>query len=799
MDSEIESEFILSICWKAGSLSAVFYDLVLMEISVLQEMSDFKPDYPLITHLFHKNQPSNLILAGPKNFLEDISEVLNLSSTDFKKKYTTIYGDGGSKTCFVTFHTHNKRNIEIFRKKIYELQLPGLPAEASALDKHIFIDTVLPMENPLIVYALGNLLSFLEENSSKYTSIFSSFGRSLMIANVDVNFVESQVMIDNSTLNALNVFSSIHHPASFKNQIRKDGLSIFNLLNQCCSRIGSQQLKLILKHPIRDLSELNVRLSTIEWCTKQENLENVIKLKTYLKNLLNINNIFHQIITNYGKTNDWKSLKKTVYFAFLICEMCTQFDQESIQSTFLFDLAKFVKNELTIKGILYALDKIVDLEEIDNRKRFCVKPGIDKDLDKKNENLKNMRAQEVADLEDGLKRICDMEEAFHLLHFSEIGFVFGTDLKMEDLNLEGLENDQIELVLQTVDAIYFRTFFCKELNLQYEMLLTDIISHEMRIFYRLIKYIQENIADLIQINKICAKLDCMIAMAGVSISRGFTKPIFTTEKRIQIINGRHPLVEQIRKFSPNSTDIRDEQQNFINILNSPNASGKSIYMKQIALICYLAHVGCFVPADDCVVTLLDSIYSRIYCQESIYQGQSSFMIDLAQMSKVVMNSSSNSLVLVDEIGKGTNYKDGMALLAATIENFIDRKHACPITFIATHYFEVYSILKSKEMTSLLTIASERDQNGVCRSTYQVMHGPMTQRNFTEFPESNKIINNIFRDSTKSEELENFNQAYSSALRVFIIILMKMYLKKHNITFKLLHDLFTKVDLHNFLK
>jgi DNA mismatch repair ATPase MutS len=150
-----------------------------------------------------------------------------------------------------------------------------------------------------------------------------------------------------------------------------------------------------------------------------------------------------------------------------------------------------------------------------------------------------------------------------------------------------------------------------------------------------------------------------------------------------------------------------------------------------------------------------------------------------------MNSSSKLLILIDEIGKATNYKDGMALLAVMIEHFIDKKSAYPITFIATYYFEVYSFLRSKEMTSLLTIASERDQSGIPRSTYQVMHGAMSQTNFTEFPESTRIINNIFRRSSRSEELENFNSAYHSELRVFIIILIKVYLKKGTVSLSLI--------------
>jgi DNA mismatch repair protein MSH5 len=158
------------------------------------------------------------------------------------------------------------------------------------------------------------------------------------------------------------------------------------------------------------------------------------------------------------------------------------------------------------------------------------------------------------------------------------------------------------------------------------------------------------------------------------------------------------LVEQIREYVPSTTIIDGTNRHFINIINAPNASGKSVYMKQVALICYMAHIGCFVPADECTVMLLDSIYTRIYTPESVYQCESAFMADLQQMSKVIINSSSRSLVLVDEFGKGTHFKDGIALLAASIEHFVDRVDLTPLAFITTHYHQVYDLMQSKEFT-----------------------------------------------------------------------------------------------------
>jgi DNA mismatch repair protein MSH5 len=719
----------------------------------MTETIDLRPDFIQLRNLFRQVQPSFLVASGPINFLTELIQLLDMpEDTNINKFKVHKSKPANANATNVSFYPFNRKSQhDAFRKKIYELNLPGLPTESSKSDRQIFIDSVFPMKQELTVIALGNLLNYLDENHLKWRHAFLNVDRNPIVTNLTVSQVEAHVLIDDSTFNSLNIFSTIYHPSSFKAQVRKDGLSLFNLLNQCCSSVGVQELKMMLKQPIRDILELNLRYSTIDWCLKPENFESVRKLRTYLTNLLNISSVVSRIIVNFGKTNDWKSLKKTVYYSFMICELCASFGEDTIKCTFLHDLASFSKNELTIKGILYALDKMVDLDGIEQKKRFMVKEGLDKMLDEKRESLKDLiNNQNGMELDESLRKLNDTENVFRFVHFPEMGFVVGSELRADDLNLNTMQEDGIELVLQTVDATYLRTPNCSKMNDEYVERFADIISHELRIFNRLMKFINENLAELIDISKLCAKLDCLIAMASIAKTNKFIKPTITTEKQLEIINGRHPLVELIRPYKPSTTIINEDNRCYINIINAPNASGKSVYMKQIALICYMAHIGCFVPAEECRINLLHSIYTRIYTPESVYEGESAFMTDLQQMSKVIMNSTDRSLVLIDEFGKGTHFRDGIALLTASIEHFIERGNLAPLTFITTHYSQVYNMLQSKELTMLKTIETRRNEAGVFESLYEITDGANAQNRFTEFPESKKIMANIFGQTEKYE-------------------------------------------------
>jgi DNA mismatch repair protein MSH5 len=499
------------------------------------------------------------------------------------------------------------------------------------------------------------------------------------------------------------------------------------------------------------MNELNLRFTTIEWCLKKENEQHVQRIKHLLSGFVNINAVLQRIINNHGKTNDWKSFKRTVYHASSICELCASFPEEQVKNTFIEQLGSYCKGGLSVNGILFALDKIVDLEAIDEKKRFIVKMGLNQALDIKREELNDF-VQNCSDMkpDTSMMKLNQPLNAFQVIYYPEVGFLIGTNLKVEALTLNNIvDTDEIEIVFQTNEAVYFKTPNCKMWNQKYDKLMTEIVTQEMEIFQKLILYINENFAELAEISKLCAKLDCLIAFAKVAEKYQYVRPNITKDRKIEIINGRHPLLEHIKEYVPSTTLINEQNNDFINIIRAPNSSGKSIYVKQIALICFMAHIGCFVPAsENCNITLLHSIYTRIYTPESIYNNESAFMSDLQQMSKIIMNSTDRSLILIDEFGKGTHYKDGIALLTATIEHFVERgKEFVPYIFITTHYPQVHQLLQSKDLVNLKTIKTRKNDTNVFQSTYRIVDG-VNEQVCTEFPESKKIIFNIFNQKAK---------------------------------------------------
>lgn len=697
-------------------------------------------------NLFRQVQPSFLVAAGPSVFLVELIKLLDLpEDTEISKFKVTNSKPANANASNIAFYQFN-RGIQssIYSARIFNLDLPGLPSEASKNDRKLFVGSVIAMDQELVIIALGNLLKYLHENRIKWRHVFMNLNQNPIITNVISFNTESQVLIDENTFNSLNIFSHIYHPSSFKTQVRRDGLSLFNLVNQCCSTLGVLELKSMLKQPVRDITELNFRFDSIEWLLKPENFENVVALRGHLKNLLNISNIMSRITKTFGACGDWKSLKKTIYFCLLICELCAGFSEDSRRSTIIEPLASFIKNENTINGILFSLDKIVDLEGVEQKNRFCVKEGLDKALDEKRERLEefvNHWSQEIAPVEELSKPNVTLTD-FNYVYFPEMGFVVGVAKENEDADSSIQKGEGVEMILQTLESIFFRTASCKRLNGEFEQKKAEIIQHEMRIFDRFIKYINSSLAEIIDITKLCAKLDALISFASVSRQFNFTRPTITTSKELVIHKGRHPLVSTLTEYVPSTTIINETNKNYINIINAPNASGKSVYMKQVALICYMAHIGMFVPAESCSMSLLDSIYTRVYTPESLYQAESAFMADLQQMSKVVMNSSSRSLILVDEFGKGSAYKDGIALLSASIEHFVGRGELTPIAFITTHYKQVWNLIRCKERTNFKTIKTQQNSEGIFESLFEITDGKSDQNFATEFPESSKIMKNI---------------------------------------------------------
>jgi DNA mismatch repair protein MutS len=184
-------------------------------------------------------------------------------------------------------------------------------------------------------------------------------------------------------------------------------------------------------------------------------------------------------------------------------------------------------------------------------------------------------------------------------------------------------------------------------------------------------------------------LDCLLSLADVAALKKYVRPILRQEKGINILEGRHPVVEQLTSRSRYiANDTVFEEGEIIRLITGPNMSGKSTFLRQVVLIVLMAQIGSFVPADQAEIGLVDRVFTRIGAQDAIHQGQSTFMVEMLETANILNNATPRSLLILDEIGRGTSTYDGLSIAWAIIEYLHSHPKLKPFTLFATHYHEL---------------------------------------------------------------------------------------------------------------
>ncbi|WP_409292415.1 DNA mismatch repair protein MutS [Peribacillus sp. SCS-37] len=271
----------------------------------------------------------------------------------------------------------------------------------------------------------------------------------------------------------------------------------------------------------------------------------------------------------------------------------------------------------------------------------------------------------------------------------KIGYnrIFGYYLEITRPNLHLLQDERYERKQTLSNAERFITPELKEkeaLILQAE---EKSISLEYELFLKLREMVKTYIARLQKLARIISELDALQCFAAVSEQRRFVKPVFSDDKVLDIKNGRHPVVEKVmgaQEYVPNS--IRMDEEREVLLITGPNMSGKSTFMRQVALTAILAQIGCFVPADEAVLPIFDKVFTRIGAADDLISGQSTFMVEMLEAKHAIDHATGDSLILFDEIGRGTSTYDGMALAQSIIEYIHDEIGAK--TIFSTHYHEL---------------------------------------------------------------------------------------------------------------
>jgi DNA mismatch repair protein MutS len=304
----------------------------------------------------------------------------------------------------------------------------------------------------------------------------------------------------------------------------------------------------------------------------------------------------------------------------------------------------------------------------------------------------------------------------------KIGYnrIFGYYIEITRANLHLLQNDQYERKQTLSNAERFITPELKEkeaLILQAE---EKIVELEYQLFTEIREKIKEFIPNLQALAKKISELDVLQCFASVSEERHYVKPQFSEERRIYLKDGRHPVVEKVmnaQEYVPNDCHMDSERE--ILLITGPNMSGKSTYMRQVALTAILAQIGCYVPAGEAVLPIFDQVFTRIGAADDLISGQSTFMVEMLEAKNAITNATESSLILFDEIGRGTSTYDGMALAQAMIEYIHERIGAK--TLFSTHYHEL-TVLDETLIRLKNVHVSAIEQNGKVVFLHKIKEG-----------------------------------------------------------------------------
>ena len=232
---------------------------------------------------------------------------------------------------------------------------------------------------------------------------------------------------------------------------------------------------------------------------------------------------------------------------------------------------------------------------------------------------------------------------------------------------------------------------------------------EYNLFMEIRDITKKYIGTLQEVSDVLSELDMLIAFANVSEANGYTRPVITDERVIKIIDSRHPVVEKVSKTDYVPNDILMDKSVDVLLITGPNMAGKSTYMRQLAIIVIMAQIGCFVPCKSCTIPIFDKIFTRIGASDDLVSGESTFMVEMKEANKALSNATNESLILFDELGRGTATYDGMSLAEAILEYIHDNIHAK--TLFSTHYHELTTMTKSlKKLKNVHVAANEDDGN-----------------------------------------------------------------------------------------
>ncbi|MBI5417404.1 DNA mismatch repair protein MutS [Candidatus Poribacteria bacterium] len=454
--------------------------------------------------------------------------------------------------------------------------------------------------------------------------------------------------------------------------------SLLSILDLTETAMGGRLLIKYTLQPLINCDVINQRLDAIE--ELYVNSFNILEIQEILKDIFDIERIIGRLAANHINPRDLISLKMSLANILKLHNAISK-----LNALLWKEVDKEIKNTLPVlTDIISIIEKnIIDEPPIKIKDGGFIKSGSNEELDK----LKNI----ISDGKNWVAKLENEERERTGIKSLKVKFnnIFGYYIEVTTANLDHVPENYIRKQT-TVNAERFITPALKE----YEKLILNADEKIKAIEFEIFEKVRQAI--LIHINsiQICAhkiaEIDVLTSLGKVALKNNYVRPEVASDNKIEIIDGRHPVVESIHEkinFIPNDTKL-DNIQNQILIITGPNMAGKSTYIRQVALITLMAQMGSFVPCSSAHIGIVDRIFTRIGASDNIARGESTFLVEMNETANILNNATSRSLIILDEIGRGTSTFDGLSIAWSVVEYIHNYEKLGTKTLFATHYHEL---------------------------------------------------------------------------------------------------------------
>ncbi len=510
---------------------------------------------------------------------------------------------------------------------------------------------------------------------------------------------------DSQNILHLNVHTRKHLEIS-ENLFGEQDKTLFNVINRSKTAMGCRLLRNWLHAPLIDKKQIEQRLDTVSAIIDSQQISELREILTPIRDM---QRILTRIALTTARPRDLTGLRDSLAVLPQLSQWLNSQSSELLK-TFSQKLSHHEK-------VLELLNEAIDENPpVIIRDGNVIRDGYHAELDELR-YLSNNASDLLGEMEQREREatgINTLKVGYNKVHgfFIEISKAQSDNAPLTYTRRQTLKNAE--------------RFITPELKKLEEKVLSSqskALALEKQLYLQVIESLIPQVADMQQTAEQIASLDVLQSFAQVAIQSEYIRPEISSEQGIEVVNGRHPVVEAFQNapFIPNNVTILPQQKS--SIITGPNMGGKSTYMRMTALIALLAHVGCFVPAEKAQIGLLDAIYTRIGASDDLSGGRSTFMVEMSETANILNNASHKSLVILDEIGRGTSTYDGLALAWATLDYLTSQIN--PLILFATHYFELTQISQSNQQIKNLHFGAIQHGDKLILD-HQIHNGPTSK-------------------------------------------------------------------------